>query len=239
VYLLIGILALMTAFGQGGETTDQKGVLNRVAAQPFGEVALTVIGIGLLAYALWRLLCAFANAEGEPSDAKGWAKRGGYFVSALVYGGLGWSAFKVVRGSGSSGNQTESLTARAISTPGGEWLVILAGIALIVAGIYQFRDALRSAFMKRLRSNQMTAAQRQWAERAGKMGYMARGIVFVITGVAFLFAGMDSNPGEAKGIERVLDTLAQVPIVLAFVALGLALYGAYCFVEARYRALRT
>ena len=56
-----------------------------------------------------------------------------------------------------------------------------------------------------------------------------------------LNAGLRSNPGEARGLEGVLDTIATKPLgqfMLAVVAAGLACYGAYCFVEAKYRRVR-
>jgi hypothetical protein len=77
VYLLVGVLALMAALHEGGETTDQRGVMHRVAEQPFGGLALAVIAMGLFAYALWRFLCAIRDCEREGSDASGIGKRAG------------------------------------------------------------------------------------------------------------------------------------------------------------------
>jgi hypothetical protein len=51
---------------------------------------------------------------------------------------------------------------------------------------------------------------------------------------------MRHDPSRARGLEGALDALASQPYgqwLLAFVAAGLACYGAYCFVEARYRRL--
>ena len=75
VYLLIGLLALKAAFHQGGETTDRQGAMQRIAAQPFGEYALVFLGVGLLAYAVWRLLCGVMDLEHEGDKPTGLAKR--------------------------------------------------------------------------------------------------------------------------------------------------------------------
>ncbi len=42
VYLLLGSLAVMAALHKGGQTTDQKGVIQFIAGKPFGELALSL-----------------------------------------------------------------------------------------------------------------------------------------------------------------------------------------------------
>lgn len=241
VYLLIGVLALMSAFSNGGETTGKQGAVRRIAEQPFGEFALAVIAVGLFAYAFWRVLCAFANVEGERHDYKGAAKRVGYFISAVVYGGLAMSAIRLLTGNGGEGgDQTQPMTARLMGAPGGTLLVILAGLIVIAVGVNQIRNGVKEKFLKKLRTDQMSTTERTWARRAGHWGYAARGVVFGLMGVFLVFAGIRHNPGEARGLEGSLDTLATQPFgpwLLGAVALGLALYGAYCFVEARYRRI--
>jgi hypothetical protein len=69
---------------------------------------------------------------------------------------------------------------------------------------------------------------------------VARGIVFGIVGLFVITAAVRANPGEARGLEGALDTLAAQPFgpwLLAFVAAGLACYGVYSLVEARYRRI--
>src|SRR5688572_29392890 len=90
VYLLIGVLALKTAFREGGETTDKEGAIEHIASGPFGEVALAIIGVGLLAYAAWRFLAAFLDLEHFGDRPTGIAKRLGYFASGAIYTSAGW-----------------------------------------------------------------------------------------------------------------------------------------------------
>ena len=54
VYLLIGSLALAVASGSGAKM-DQKGALAQVLAQPFGPVMVTLLALGFVGYAAWRL----------------------------------------------------------------------------------------------------------------------------------------------------------------------------------------
>ena len=56
VYLIIGVLALKLALGDGGKATNQQGAMKTIAHQPFGEALLILVAIGLAGYALWRLI---------------------------------------------------------------------------------------------------------------------------------------------------------------------------------------
>jgi hypothetical protein len=59
-------------------------------------------------------------------------------------------------------------------------------------------------------------------------------------GLFLILAAFRQEPGEAKGLAGALNTLAEQPygpFLLGAVAAGLALYGLYMFVEARYRRI--
>ena len=241
VYLMIGLLALKAAFQQGGETTGKEGAIGRIAQQPFGEFALAVVGVGLLAYAAWRLLCGAMDLEHEGDRPTGLAKRIGYVVSGALYASAGVFAFKLLTGNGGGqGDGAATWTARLMNAPGGTVLVAIAGLIIAGAGIMQIRKGWKEEFRKHLQTGGMRGDHKQWAVRAGKWGYIARGVVFATIGSFVVTAAMRHDPSEARGIEGALDAMASQPYgqwLLAFVAAGLACYGAYCFVEARYRTI--
>jgi hypothetical protein len=243
VYLLIGALAFMAALHEGGETTDHRGVMHRVAEQPFGELALVVIAVGLFAYALWRFLCALTDCEHEGTSLQGLGKRAGYLVSGIVYSGVGLYAIRLLTGNGgSSQDQARSWTARVLEMPGGPLLMIAFGIAVAVSASYHVYRGFTEGFKRRLRIDGLSSNASQWAVRLGKWGYIARGVIFAIMGVAFVMAGIDTNPSEAKGMEASLDAIARKSYgdwLLALVGLGLACYRAFSLVEARYRRVHT
>lgn len=242
VYLVIGALALMAAFGNGGETTDQRGAIRTIAEKPFGEFALIVVGIGLIGYALWRFACALLDSEGEGSDAKAMGKRAAYFASGIIHSTIAVYALKLAAGTpGGGGQGAQTWTARALAAPAGEWLIAALGLAIIIGGIGQFREGMNQHFMEKLRTQQMSANELDWARRAGKWGYAARGVVFAITGAFLMYAAWTSNPSQARGLEGVLDEIGSKPLgqwLLAAVAAGLVCYGVFCFVAARYRRVR-
>ena len=239
VYLMVGVLALMAAFNEGGETTDKKGVMERIATQPFGEFALIVIGVGLFAYAAWRFLCCFVDVENEGSDGKGVGKRLLYLGSGLIYASAGMYAIRIVMNSSRSGGDgAQAWTARLMDAPAGPWLVAIVGIGVVVGGIMQIRHGWQEKFRKHLRLGQMSGDHKHWAIRAGKWGYIARGVVFAVIGFFIMLAAIRHDPSRVRGSEGALDALAAQPYgqwLLAFVAAGLACYGVYSLIETKYR----
>ncbi|HYO81614.1 MAG TPA: DUF1206 domain-containing protein [Bryobacteraceae bacterium] len=244
VYFLIGALALISALGNGGETTDVRGVLGRIATQTLGEFALAVIAAGLFAYALWRFCSAIYDTEDEGSDKKGLAKRAGYAISGAIYSGFAIVALKIVMGEGggasSGSSNAQTWSAELMQAPGGTLLLMAIGAGVIVAGSMQIRHGLKEDFMKKMRTRRMSHTERDWCSKAGKAGYTARGIVFGLTGVFFIYAGVQHNAQQVRGMEGALDTIARQPFgpwLLGLVAVGLAAYGVYSLFAARYRTV--
>ncbi len=72
-------------------------------------------------------------------------------------------------------------------------------------------------------------------------GLVARGIVFAVTGILFTYAGFRVDPDQAGSMSDALQWLRQLPfgsLVYMVVAAGLAAFGVYNLVEARYRIVR-
>jgi hypothetical protein len=136
VYVVVGGLAVQAALGGGGETTGSEGALRAIGRQPFGEVLLWVLAVGLVGYSLWRLVSAFLDPEGKGTGAAEIANRGGYLASGVVHGLLAAYAFGLATGDGGGGGGgTETWTARVLAHPFGAWLVGLAGLAVAVYAV--------------------------------------------------------------------------------------------------------
>lgn len=245
LYGLIGILAVMTTIeGGGGRTTGTEGVLTTILSQPFGQILLTLIAIGLIGYALWRLVEAIFDPEHAKTDAKNIAKRLGYAFSGIVYGGLALNAIRLLTSfggsGGGSGNSKQAWTARLLQQPFGQWLVALVGALVIGFGFYRFYRAYKIKFRRKLNLSELSAQQQKWVVNISRAGISARALVFVILGFFLLQAARQAEAGEVKGLSGILDTLAAQPfgqILLAVVALGLVGYGIYMLVQARYRQI--
>jgi len=243
MYTLIGLLAAGVAFGTGDHAAGQRGALEVIAGSLFGSVLVGLIALGFLGYALWRGVQAIADPDGEGTDLKALGKRIGYGVSALVYGGLAFSAVGLIIGSASQGNRTpDDWTAMLLSWPSGRVLVVCAGIAVVSLGIRELYQAYKTRFLKYLKLDEMGEGVKTWTERWGRLGITARGIVFGLVGTFLVRAALEHDPQEARGLGGALQTLAQQPLgpwLLGAVALGLIAYGLFMLSVARYRKIST
>ncbi len=245
VYVLIGVLATMAAFGiSGGENAGRTKIFEIVYEQPFGRVLLAILALGMFSYMIWRLVEAVKNPDGIKDDAKGKINRIGLAFGGLMYGAAGVYAIKMVIEGGSSGggNNRELLISKALSLPMGQWLVGLIAFVIIGQGLYQLYAAFKAKFMKGIKSAKLNHKEEKIYRRAGYWGFTARGIVFLIIGYFFLRAAIDYNPDAAKGTEQALSFLesgAYGSIVLGAVALGLVAYGVFMFVKAKYKRFNT
>jgi hypothetical protein len=242
VYAIVGVLAVQAAVGPGGQTTDTKGALGAIAAQPFGKFLLALLTIGLIGYVVWQFVQAIQDPEHKGDDPEGLAKRLGYGISGLVYAGLALSAIRLLMGSGGGGssNSTQDWTARLLSQPFGQWLVALIGAFVIGLGFHQFYKAYKAKFRKEMKLHEMSPTEETWATRIGRLGEAARGVVFVIIGFFLIQAARQSDASEVRGLDGALLALSQQPYgpwLLGIVALGLIAYGIHMGVQARYRRI--
>jgi hypothetical protein len=243
VYAVIGLLAVQAAFFGRGKTTDTRGAIQAIGEQ--SRALLALVAVGLLGYALWRFVQALLDPERKGSDAKGLAKRAAMAGSGIVYSGLAIAAFRALSGaavrSGSgAGGGNQAITASLLDKPFGRWLVALAGLAVIAGGIQQIVKGWTRKFERKLNTGEMSADERRLALRTGQAGLAARGVVFLLTGGFLVQAALRYDPSKARGLRGALDTLAAQPHgpwLLGAVALGLVAFGAYSFLEARYRKI--
>jgi hypothetical protein len=239
IYGLIGILAIKLALGAGGKTTDQAGALKTISQQPFGQVLLILVAIGLAGYALWRLIHALIGHGPENSDST--FDRVAALGSGIVYAGLCAIAIEILLGSGgSSSGDTHRTTGGVFGWPAGTWLVGIAGAVLIGVALYQGYRGLSKDFLKDSKTEEMSPTIRSWIKWIGTFGHLARMVVFGLVGVFLIKAAIDFNPNKAVGLDGALAKLAHNsygPFLLGLVAAGLIAFGIYSLTDARYRRI--
>jgi hypothetical protein len=231
-YGLVGVLALKLAFGAGGKATSRQGAFQTLAHDPVGKAVLIGLAIGFAGYAAWRFANAFFDRKGRGDDASGLAKRAGELAKGLVYAGLTWSVIKVLVTSHSSGGNQQKEAAGVLGWPGGQWLVLAAGIAVLGYASWNFYNGLTRKFEDQLERTP------DWVKPLGVIGLCACGVVFAVIGWFVIKAAIDFNPQQAVGIGGALAKLAQAPygsVVLGVTAAGLLIFGAFCLAQARYR----
>lgn len=239
VYVLLGVLALVLAFGGRRKETDQKGAFQQLAQNAAGLVLLVVIAVALAAYALWRLLEAAFGATGVP-DGDSAKQRAKSAFRGVVYVGLSISAFSVVVGRNPSNQskQQQSWTSRVMQHTGGRWLVGIVGAVVVIVGIGLAWQGARTKFEKHFPRHSMGRTAWRATKTFGLIGMIARGIVVGMVGVLLITAAVQFDPRKARGVDGALRSLRDTavgPWLLVLVAAGLVLFGLYGFCEARWR----
>lgn len=228
IYLVIAVLVLTT-----GRAEDPAGALHYLG-QGGGRLLLGLMALGLLAYGIWRLSDAVFDIERHGSGKSGSVERLGAAASGVIHLLLTWQAVKLLQGAGASGADGAQNSAQSIlQVPGGGTLLIVGGLILLATGVFQLIKAAKSSFLKHL---EPVIARQPWAKWSGRLGYTARGFVFIITGFFLASAGFNEQASEAGDMAAALSWLDSPWDML--VAVGLFGFGVFSLIEACYRILR-
>jgi hypothetical protein len=236
IYILIGWVAILLAVGHSAREADQEGALQLLAGKPYGLVSLWLLGIGFVAYALWRLTEAAFGVAGEGNGAGPRLKSLG---RGIVYAALAYLTFQVIAGVHSNeANKQQDATASIMHHAGGRWLVGIIGLIVVIAGVALIAQGIRRKFMRQLETSRMTRRERRIVEWLGVIGTTARGVVFALAGVLVIDAAVTYSPSKARGVDGALNALRNQPFgefLLLLAAAGLIVFGIYGLCEARWR----
>ncbi|WP_245157563.1 DUF1206 domain-containing protein [Brevundimonas sp. A19_0] len=243
VYVSIGVILMLTAHDLTRQTAGSTGVVESLARQPFGRVWLFTLGVGLWSFVLWRVLQSVFDADNEGRDLKAIAKRVGQGISGVVYGLLASTVFEVldeVYANPTAGEAAENQEkARALmELPFGQILLIGVGLVILGVGIGNVVRGIRNDFGRDLRCSE-TICKR--VVPLAHVGYVARGLAYFPLAGLVMWAGFRDRASEITtfgGALESVETLPAGPWLLSAAALGLMAFGAYAFVEGRFRRIR-
>jgi type IV secretory pathway VirB2 component (pilin) len=237
VYLLIGTLAFMAAFELGGASNanaNKSGVFHLVLGLPLGKALLLAIAAGLLCYAVWRAVQAFRRDGGEET---GWSKRLRYALSSLVYISVALGAARVAmhkeEGGGGKGDAIQKL----FGSTNGPTIIIIAAIVIAAIGLYQLWYAYSEKYKEHVSLRGVGSKSSSLLLTAGKLGYTARGLVWLIIAWLLVRATNEysaSKAGDTAQAFQFLEEASYGSYLLGGLGIGLACYGVFNFIRARY-----
>ena len=231
VYLLLGYLALTTANAarNGGDA-----VFDLLRDVPLGTLVLWLMAIGLLAYALFKIISAVGNVQHRSSDVKGLMKRVGDAASGVAHTILAFAAWQYATGAsrgGSSGSEgSQQLAGSVLEMPLGAFVIGTVGVGFLVGALLQAKSAVTASFMRHVGRGAPTAV-----EPIGRLGHAARAVVFAIIGWSLVQSAWLESETKVKGLGDALMSLSGQGALYTVVAIGLLLFGLFSLVVARYR----
>lgn len=237
IYVLFSTLMVLTAIEGGRRPNDSHDAILTLARQPYGTLLLCAAGVGLIAYAAWRMAQALADVDRYGTSAKGLFKRVFLFGSGIVYGSLAVMVAQILMGSsGGSQSGVRTWISMLLEVPGGMLIAFALGLGLMIFGVEQAYSAYTTNFESKLKVAQMSAKERRVAYWTGRIGLAARAIVFLIIGGFIIKAAIEAEPSQARGMKGALAQIAEAgPLWLGLIAAGLVAYGVLQLVYARYR----
>lgn len=245
IYVAVGAIALRVAAGFGGEAESTDGALDAIGRQPFGNVALALLFLGLLHFAAWKLAQAILDPEELGEKRYGGWLRAWFGVVGLAHLYFAYATIRRVLsgwglGQESSDEQVESWTSVVLGWPGGPLLVGAAGLAAFCVCAGQIVFAYRAKFADSFCEEDTGARARHIMIWLGRAGMGARAIVSAIIGVFFLQAMRTEDPSDAGGVSDALQSLLKQPFgpwLLGAAALGLLAFGFFFWGLSRYQAV--
>lgn len=228
LHLIIAWIAVQLAwFGGSGSSADQSGALQQLASTGVGRATLWLAVVGFAGLGLWQLTEVVVGSDEASDRVKAGAK--GLVYLFLAFSCLSWA--RTSQGSSSS-QQTSDVTATLMSEPAGRLLVGAVGAGIVAVGGYHVVKGWTKTFLEDLQQHPGT-----WVTRAGRFGYVAKGVALGLVGVLFILAGVHGTANQSTGLDGALHTLLEAPYgqgLLTVVALGFASYAVYSFARARY-----
>lgn len=239
VYILIGWLAFNAA-RTGAEPSDNQGALGSLSEKPLGHVIMAICAVGFAGYAFWRIAEGVLDPEGRGNTLKGKMERISYLISGAAHVSLCLVAARLALQQtsarhGSPGDEAaQNWSGWLLDLPGGLALLVGVGIVLFIVAAAQAHKAYEASFDE-LNSDVPAPAYVRWI---GRLGYGSRAVVFAVIGWLLIAAAIHHDPARAGGLGDALTELRAQPegvAVLSIIGAGLALFGVFSLVEARFR----
>lgn len=235
IYLVIGALSLLASLQLGGKSSGTNQALTFLKKQPFGQIMLLLLGIGLLCYSFWMFLQSIKDPENTGSGRKAKLRRFSLFTTGLVYTVVAIMAFYHLFTSSYKGDsQTKYLSfldPMLIS-----YIFIGIGIILFIQAIILIVGAFKGGLLDQF--NLEGHKYHHIIKTIGRFGFYARAFVVLIISYFFLRAGIYSGSNDIKGMQDAfvfMDQSTLGRILMALTAIGFISYGSFYIFLTRFR----
>jgi hypothetical protein len=240
VHLVIAWMAVLLAFGERSGEASTSGAVDQLAEQPFGQVLVAGVAVGMALLVIWRGAEAFAGHDDEDGATRA-RKRLASAGKGVIYAAIGFSAARIVLDSGGSNSnseqQTDTITSRIMDLPAGQVLVGAVGVGIIAFGLAHVVKAWSESYAEHLDGEGRSGTAGSAYLLFGKVGYTAKGVALGVVGGLFVYAALTRDPQRSGGLDQALRRVLEAPagpVLLVATALGIGCYGLFCLARARH-----
>ena len=239
LFLAIGIVTAMEAFGLGGFKAGSFTLMNVLAKHEFGKAILILWAAGLLGYLFWRVYETFADNEGYGKSIAGIGQRIGFCFGGLVYGFLAFKAIQVAFFSDGIDWITNSKFQDLLHTKPAQIAVVGVGLGMLGATLNEFYIAISGIFKKNIEYDKIPANYQKWVVACGRIGYTSRGITVGIAALLLMNTAYTNQDISSANKEAAFSFMQYAfgSFILGMIAIGFIIYSIYVFIEVRYRRI--
>lgn len=235
-YLVLGFLAARVALlhGGSGRQVDAHGALSLVTQNLIGRIAAATAAAGFVAFGVQQLARAWQHTSRASWQRATTALQGAFYL-VIAYVPV---SFLFGNHQTGSERQQRTRTSQLLGIPGGQVLVVLAGLTVIGVCCWQIRTALGQDYAEDLTMSRSPRWVQAAVRIAGTVGIVARALVFLPVGVLLILAAVQYRPSRARGLDGELLALSSHAWgqgLIGLAAGGLLVFAAYSFLDARYR----
>ena len=236
IYLVIGILSLLAALNMGGESSGTNQALTFLKKQPFGQILLLFLGVGLFCYSFWMFMQSITDPEKKGSSRNAIMQRFGLFITGLVYVFVAVLAFYHLA-TPTENDIVESTYLDFLAPTTLAIVFVIIGIILAIQTVVLIVSVFRGGMLDQfnLEGKKYSTSIR----RIGMFGFYSRAFVVGIISYFFLHAGIYTGSNDIKGIQEAFEFLNQAgfgKVLMATTAIGFISYGAFYVFLTRYRS---
>lgn len=236
VFLLMGVMALITAFQLTYALKSGDDVLKWISHLSFGWFLLLLMSIGLAGYIFSRFYLTFNKGDYDGDDGKPAFRRVAYFINGIGYCLLFFTCLKLLFGMpDDDGNAGWKIA--LLSSIWGKIIVFIISIGLAVSAVNEWWISFSTMMDKMTHKENLTETQYKYLMLLGRLGRFSRGIVFAVFAYILgrsAFYNMKNLPKGADAAFAFMH-IEYGAIIMGLTSTGILFYGLFLILSSKYR----